>query len=234
MDLAAECGPTLPSGSLDEGLYEDATVQTELTMADLQTIQAENERLTCSLPSVVQQKEHLKTVSQTLDTDNQRLAEELRLLAAEKEELEITEASLRQDNAKVLFYTGIANFALLCAIFQLVEVAVKHTPQNGLAKFREFVVFLMKLKWNFPLQDLAYRFGISHSSVRRILERWLQASFWRLQSQIVLAARSELQRIMPQAFVDSFGTKVAVIINCFQIKLERPSSLLQRSETWSQ
>ncbi|KAH7980512.1 hypothetical protein HPB49_016811 [Dermacentor silvarum] len=106
MNLAAESGPTLPGGSLDEGLYKDATVQTELTMADLQAIQAENERLTCCLPSVVQQKEHLKTVSQTLDTDNQRLAEELRRLAAEKEKLEISEASLRQDNAKVLFIQG--------------------------------------------------------------------------------------------------------------------------------
>lgn len=39
---------------------------------------------------------------------------------------------------------------------------------------------------------------------------------------------------MPQAFVDSFGTKVAVIIDCFEIKLEQPSSLKPRSEPWSQ
>lgn len=38
---------------------------------------------------------------------------------------------------------------------------------------------------------------------------------------------------MPQAFFDSFGPKVAVI-DCFEKKIERPSSLLARSETWSQ
>ncbi|KAL1426852.1 hypothetical protein MTO96_017930 [Rhipicephalus appendiculatus] len=234
MDLVPESGPTLPDDSPDEEPCKDLTVQTDLTMADLQAMQEENEKLTCSLHSVEQQKQHLSTASQALDTDNQRLTNELRLLAAEKEKLEVTEASLQQDNGKVFFYTGIANFALLSALFQLVEVAVKHTPQNGLAKFQEFVVFLMKLKWNFPLQDLAYRFGISHSTASRILERWLHGAFWRLKSQIVWPERSELQRTMPQAFVDSFGTKVAVVIDCFEIKLERPSSLLPRSETWSQ
>ncbi|KAL1417416.1 hypothetical protein MTO96_006159 [Rhipicephalus appendiculatus] len=164
MDLVPESGPTLPDDSPNEEPCKDVTVQTDLTMADLQAMQEENEKLTCSLHSVEQQKQHLSTASQALDTDNQRLTNELRLLAAEKEKLEVTEASLQQDNGKVFFYTGIANFALLSALFQLVEVAVKHTPQNGLAKFQEFVVFLMKLKWNFPLQDLAYRgFDIADS-----------------------------------------------------------------------
>lgn len=224
----------LPSASLDERPSKDAEVQTELTGAELQAIQAENEKLTCQLHALEQRKHHLEAVSEALDTDNRRLAGEVRILMAKKDDLEVTEASLQQDDAKVFFYTGVANFALLFAIFQLVEVAVRHTPQHSLAKFQEFLVFLMKLKWNFPLQDLAYRFGISHSTVSRILERWLHGAFWRLQSQIVWPARRELQRTMPQEFVDSFGTKVAVIIDCFEIKIERPSSLLPRSETWSQ
>ncbi|KAL1438660.1 hypothetical protein MTO96_047854 [Rhipicephalus appendiculatus] len=150
MDLVPESGPTLPDDSPNEEPCKDVTVQTDLTMADLQAMQEENEKLTCSLHSVEQQKQHLSTASQALDTDNQRLTNELRLLAAEKEKLEVTEASLQQDNGKVFFYTGIANFALLSALFQLVEVAVKHTPQNGLAKFQEFVVFFDEAKMELP------------------------------------------------------------------------------------
>lgn len=39
---------------------------------------------------------------------------------------------------------------------------------------------------------------------------------------------------MPQAFVDSLGVKIAVIIDRIEIKIEWPSSLELRNETWSQ
>lgn len=38
---------------------------------------------------------------------------------------------------------------------------------------------------------------------------------------------------MPMAFRESFGKKVAVIIDCFEIFTERPSSMEERSLTWS-
>ncbi|KAL1418793.1 hypothetical protein MTO96_025678 [Rhipicephalus appendiculatus] len=72
MDLVPESGPTLPDDSPNEEPCKDVTVQTDLTMADLQAMQEENEKLTCSLHSVEQQKQHLSTASQALDTDKQR------------------------------------------------------------------------------------------------------------------------------------------------------------------
>ncbi|XP_037502715.2 uncharacterized protein LOC119377213 [Rhipicephalus sanguineus] len=170
---------------------------------------------------------------EALEADNRRLSSELHTLKKQKELLEVTEESLRQDDAKVAFYTGIVNYPALLAIFELVEPAVKHTPQNGLPKFEEFIMFLMKLKFNFPHQDLAYRFHISCSTVSRTFEKWLDAAFVRLKTQIVWPSRRDIQKTMPQAFLTSFGSKVAVIIDCFEIKIERPSSLQPRSETWS-
>jgi len=38
---------------------------------------------------------------------------------------------------------------------------------------------------------------------------------------------------MPMEFRKSFGLKVAIIIDCFEIFIERPSNLLARAETWS-
>ena len=38
---------------------------------------------------------------------------------------------------------------------------------------------------------------------------------------------------MPMCFQESFGKKVAVIINCFEIFLDRPSNLQARAYTWS-
>ena len=38
---------------------------------------------------------------------------------------------------------------------------------------------------------------------------------------------------MPEWFHDKFKDKVAVIIDCFEVLIERPSGLLTRAATWS-
>ena len=43
----------------------------------------------------------------------------------------------------------------------------------SLDRFQEFVIVLMKLRLNMPLQDLAYRFMVSHSTVSWIFSSWL-------------------------------------------------------------
>lgn len=38
---------------------------------------------------------------------------------------------------------------------------------------------------------------------------------------------------MPACFKQAFGNKVSVIIDCFEVFIERPSTLLASAETWS-
>ena len=38
---------------------------------------------------------------------------------------------------------------------------------------------------------------------------------------------------MPQSFRSSFGTNVSVIVDCFEVFIDRPSSLLPQAVTWS-
>ncbi|XP_054931856.1 uncharacterized protein [Dermacentor andersoni] len=191
---------------LESTTTTEAEVQTELTCRDLQL----------------------------LEEDYRKLSVELATLKQQKEEMEMSEASLREDPNKVSFYTGLPNFVVLMAVFNLLEKFVKHTPQNSLVKFQEFLVFLMKLKLNLPYQDLAYRFNISESTVCRIFDKWLHVAFCRLKPLMSWPSRQAIRRTMPQAFFESFGEKVAVIVDCFEIKLERPSSLQPRCQTWSQ
>ena len=42
-----------------------------------------------------------------------------------------------------------------------------------------------------------------------------------------------LQKTMPLCFQESFGKKVAVIIDVFEIFIERPSNLQARTANWS-
>lgn len=203
-------------------------MQTDLSMDHMKAVSIEN----CTVSEAGTQTETSMQYLEALHQYSQTLSSELQALKNKK--LEFGEEALRDDDGKVSFYTGLPSFSVLAAVYQLVEPAVRHTPQNGLEKFEEFLVFLMKLKCNFPLQDLAYRFHVSCPTVSRIFDKWLHAAFLKMKPLIVWPSRNEIRKTMPQAFFDSFGEKVAVVIDCFEIKLERPSSMLPRCETWSQ
>ncbi|XP_049275786.1 uncharacterized protein LOC125760122 [Rhipicephalus sanguineus] len=149
------------------------------------------------------------------------------------DKLEWTEAAFRESKSKVMYYTGMASFDILYGIFSVVECYVPHGANNVLSKFQEFILFLMKLKLNLHNTDLGFRFGVSEATASRIFDKWLYVTYCRLKPYISWPDRVLLQKTMPQAFFDSFGANVATVIDCFEIKIERPS-LQFRSETWSQ
>ena len=45
--------------------------------------------------------------------------------------------------------------------------------------------------------------------------------------------RDSLRAAMPLCFQENFGNNVAVVIDCFEVFIERPSNLLARACTWS-
>ena len=51
-------------------------------------------------------------------------------------------------------------------------------------------------------------------------------------ARIIWPERGSLQKTMPDCFQQSFGKKVAIIIDCFEIFIERPSNLQARTSTW--
>lgn len=73
----------------------------------------------------------------------------------------LTEDCLKERPDMVQFYTGLPSFTILTALYTLLEVSVSHTSRNALTKFQEMIGFLIRLRINVPLQDLAYRYVIS-------------------------------------------------------------------------
>ncbi|CAC5361533.1 unnamed protein product [Mytilus coruscus] len=55
----------------------------------------------------------------------------------------------------------------------------------------------------------------------------------RMKCLILWPEREELQTSMPMEFRKYFGVKVSIIIDCFEVFIDRPSNLLARAETWS-
>lgn len=133
---------------------------------------------------------------------------------------------------KVRFYTGLPSFDILNTVFLQVFPYAFRDSQN-LTKFQEFAMTLMKLKLNMPLKDLSYRFDVSMSTVSRVFSSWMVALDVRLSPLISWPDREDLWRTMPQCFQFSFGKKATIIIDCFEVFINRPSNLLARAQTFS-
>lgn len=57
--------------------------------------------------------------------------------------------------------------------------------------------------------------------------------YYRLKNFIIWPDREILQANMPCSFKEHFGNSVAIIIDCFEIYIEKSSNLEAQSSTWS-
>ena len=137
-----------------------------------------------------------------------------------------------QTDDKVRFYTGLPSFEILMVAFEHVSPHVTRKTQS-LSRFQEFVMVLMKLRLNLPLQDLAYRFMVSVPTVSRIFSSWMVVMDTRLFPLVSWPDREQLWKTMPMCFQYAFGRKVTVVIDCFEVFIERPTNLLARAQTFS-
>ena len=143
-----------------------------------------------------------------------------------------TEDYVAGDDEKVRFYTGLPSVDILKTTFEFIKPFVTRRCLT-LTLFQEFILVLMKLRLDVPFQDLAYRFDISLSTVSRIFLAWMIVMEIRLSPLINWPVREDLWRTMLKCFQYSFGKKTTVIIDCFEVFIERLSNLLARAQTFS-
>ena len=132
----------------------------------------------------------------------------------------------------VKFYTGFSSFKKLRAVYTYVSKDIVHGSQAALTLFQQFIMVLLKLRLNLSDQDIAYRFGIHQSTVSRNFRKWIDVMYCRLKPLILWPEREILMQTMPVVFKNTFK-KCTVIIDCFEVFCERPSSLKARAQTWS-
>ena len=219
---------TEASCSLDESI----------NLADNSNDDNDNHNKCCQTENVVLAEEYCQTDLDMAQLDRQQIymqdiTAELSSTKGQLLSVQLTEDSFRDNDDKTKFYTGIPKFSLLMHVLNLIAPHIKRNTQNALGQFQEFLLVLIRLKLNSPLQDLAYRFNLSVPTAHRIFDRWIHVMSVRLKFLIQWPEHEELQATMPVVFQRNFGKKVAVIIDCFEIFTERPSSLIARAMTWS-
>ena len=92
---------------------------------------------------------------------------------------------------------------------------------------------LMKLRLNIPFQELAYRFQLSPPTVSRMFSSWLTVKDSRLSPLVYWPDRNQLWETMPMCFQQAFSKKVTVVIDCFEVLIDRPANFLARAQTFS-
>ena len=111
----------------------------------------------------------------------EHLLEELANLKSQLLSVQFSEETFKENNEKTKFYTGLPNYQTLMSVFNLTSPCIKRNSQNALEPFSEFILVLLRLKLNLPLQELAYRFNISLATASRIFDRWIHVMSIRLK-----------------------------------------------------
>ncbi|XP_051803284.1 COMM domain-containing protein 2 isoform X2 [Acanthochromis polyacanthus] len=163
---------------------------------------------------------------QSLRTENIRLSSDVAHLSSTYDR-----SAFVDNDEKVLFFTGLPTYQILLAIYTFLG---PHLPvKKSLDKFQQLILTLMRLRLNVSTTFLSYAFNVSIVTASRVVSDVIDVMFIRMKPLIVWPEREQLQKTMPMQFRKHFGTKCVVIIDCFEVFIERPSNLVARAETWS-
>ncbi|XP_022518560.2 uncharacterized protein LOC103044012 [Astyanax mexicanus] len=160
-----------------------------------------------------------------------RLLEENRKLKEELSRKKMDEQFFH-DDVMVRYYTGLPCFAVLKGVLTQLLPCL---PQTGrkLSQFQMLILTLMRLRLNLPIQHIAHLFCIDRKKVSTTFRDTIGVMFTHLSPLVHWPERHCLQGSMPHQFVEAFGNRIAVIVDCFEINIERASNLKARAQTFS-
>jgi hypothetical protein len=137
------------------------------------------------------------------------------------------------NNDVVRFYTGLPSSGTFKALLKYLAPNLPQGNRRIFSPFQLLLVVFMRLRFNFPLQHIAYLFGVHRTTVSNAFKDVLSIMYTQLRPLVRWPEREQLRMSMPHQFVEAFGRNVAVIIDCFEVFIERPSNLRARAETYS-
>lgn len=136
------------------------------------------------------------------------------------------------NSEKVSYYTGLPNeqaFEWLVSIFARSAQCV---PSQGLSQEDQVLLVLMRLRLDVHLCFLADLFHIGKNSVSKLFETVLTVLVAELKGLIVWPDDISFNAWRPKAFQGKFS-RVRVIIDSTEIRLEKASATTAQSATWS-
>ena len=96
----------------------------------------------------------------------------------------------------------------------------------------EFLLTTMKLRLGLFNKDIAMRFGISVSTVSKMFMTWINLMYIRLGPLKIFPQRNVIMKNMTPEFKRQYPY-VMLIIDCTELRIQMPSSLVRKSQTYS-
>ena len=137
--------------------------------------------------------------------------------------------SFKSNDSKIHCYTGLPNWEF----FSLYDFVHQDLCQrSSLSPFQQLLMVLMRLRKNLQFDDLAYRFGIHKSTISRLFNQLIEILYVKLKFLIVWPDCDALLLTMPMCF-RKYSPNCAIVIDCFEIFIEKPSDLMASAQTYS-
>nr|XP_047135770.1 uncharacterized protein LOC124812780 [Hydra vulgaris] len=133
---------------------------------------------------------------------------------------------------KVLFYTGLPNMDVFFTLFKFIRSFLL-CKRSKLSDFQHLSLTLMRLRLNLTLNDLAYRYNVSCTTASSVFLKTIDVLYVRLKELIKWPDREQLCKTTPMCFRQHFGTRVGVVIDCFEVFIDKPKNALARAQTFS-
>ena len=143
---------------------------------------------------------------------------------------------IAQNDQLVRLYTGFPSYDVLLAFFEFLGPAVNHlkywgtkegscSRQKKLNPLNCLFLTVVKLRLNLTERDLAFRFGISASTVSRYFITWICFLYSHLKEIEWCPSPDQVAGTPPHAFKDKYPTTY-IIIDASELFLETPSDLV--------
>jgi len=172
----------------------------------------------------------------------QNLEEQLKKLKDRDYDMRFTADMVNASGVNGLFryYCGFefCEFENLCQFLLVSEDTKQPAPLHlrnkslSISLRDQLFLVLMRLRNNFDMKDLGYRFHISQPNVSIICSDWINYLFRRFAEISWWPQKSVLQSVMPEKYKEDFPNTIA-IIDCTEIKIQTPSSLKVQSQCYS-
>ena len=150
---------------------------------------------------------------------------------------------IKDDQKAVHFYTGFPSMELLMVCFTFLGNAasklsyrdhyklIKGRPHK-LCPLNEFFLMLCHLRLGLYELDLAYRFGVSQTTVSRICSTWINFCYCKFKEVTIWPSRSVVDCNMPLIFQDLYPS-TRCIIDATEVFIQKPQNPSAQQLTFS-
>lgn len=140
------------------------------------------------------------------------------------------------NDKKTRFYTGLTTWSLLNNFYELVKEYIPNHFNSKLSQFQILAMTLMKLRLNFNFTDLGYRFQVDRTTISNNFHRCIYILFKLFHKSKIIRwpkSRKDITLNTPSYFRSTFKERIIIIIDCFEIVIEKAGNLRASAQSYS-